>query len=145
MQFQFEVAPPRASLPAAAAPPASPPVDVADVLRQTLEVQREQLNALRFLASVHDAGPRWRAFLGRHREEFPALGSACKAAVPAIERAYLNLINELGEWLGDPENALDTDFALNEFLDRYGVRLGQLSTLLGLISPLADAARADEG
>ena len=34
---------------------------------------------------------------------------------------------------------LDTDFALQDFLDRYGMRLGQLGTIINLVAPLAEA------
>ena len=40
--------------------------------------------------------------------------------------------------------ALDNDFALQEFLDRYGMRLAQLGTILNLVAPLAESSSQGE-
>ena len=42
------------------------------------------------------------------------------------------------------ETTLDTDFALQEFLDKYGMRLAQLGTILNLVAPLAEASQQGE-
>ena len=59
MSFQFEVTPP-VVFPSAdqsgAAPPAS---ETVDLLRQILEVQREQLSHLMGFAAAHDMNARW--------------------------------------------------------------------------------------
>ena len=118
-----------------------PPGDVPDLLRQVLEVQRDQLAVLRQQAAQNDGGARWRAFLGRWKEEFPDIGPACKTVLPVVERAYLTLVQDLTDRLMDNDaEPLENEFVLNEFLDRYGTRLGQLGTVLSQISPLADAA-----
>lgn len=144
MHFQFNVAavnPPPTD--AVAGPPARP-TDSSDLLRQILEVQREQLALLRASSAAHDAGSRWRAFLARWREYFPELDH-CRQAIPILERAYGALIAELSEHLrNNGSEALDTDFALQEFLDRYGMRLAQLGTILNLVAPLADASSQGE-
>jgi hypothetical protein len=63
--------------------------------------------------------------------------------MPLLERCYGQLITDLTERLGDDE-ALDNDFALQEFLDRYGMRLAQLGTILNLVAPLAEAGSQGE-
>ena len=40
--------------------------------------------------------------------------------------------------------AIDNDFALQEFLDRYGMRLAQLGTILNLVAPLAECSTQGE-
>jgi hypothetical protein len=130
-----------------AAPPSSPQstppsfsAEAVDLLRQLLEVQREQLNHLRASAAAHDNGARWRAFLNRWQEEFPDLSATCRKALPVLEQTYGKLISELTEQLSsNGSDALDNEFALQEFLDRYGMRLGQLGTILNLVAPLAEA------
>ncbi len=107
-----------------------------DLLKQILEVQREQLAYQR---ATHDMTARWRAFLSRWQHEFPDLAEACRKALPHLERSYGQLITDLTERLGD-EDSLDNDFALQEFLDRYGMRLAQMGTILNLVAPLAEAA-----
>lgn len=139
MNFQVDVS---SALPQKAAqtpPPApSPNAEVVDLLKQMVEVQREQLTYQRAAAAAHDSSARWRAFLARWHGEFPDLADNCRRAIPALERCYGQMIAELTERLSD-EEALDTDFAVQEFLDRYGMRLMQLGTILNLVGPLAEA------
>ena len=140
MQFQIDVssAAPSAQ---AAAPPLVPVPEAVDLLRQLLEVQREQLAYQKAAAQAHDQAARWRAFLARWKDDFPGLSEACRRALPALERSYGQLIVELTASLNDQGgDALDNDFALQEFLDRYGMRLAQLGTILNLVGPLADAS-----
>lgn len=141
MQFQVGIA-----------SPAAPPLPVPDnpttpleVLRHLLEVQREQLAYTRAIAAVHDHGARWRALLGRLQETFPDLPENCRHALPILERAYGGIINTLVEELrNEGPDALDNDYALQDFLDRYGMRLGQLGNILNLVGPLAEAAGQSE-
>jgi hypothetical protein len=144
MQFQIDVS----SLSAARPPePAAAPTssEAVDLLRQILEVQREQLAYQKAALQAHDMTSRWRAFLSRWKDEFPGLSEACRRALPSLERSYGQLIVELTAHLNDQDaDALDNDFALQEFLDRYGMRLAQLGTILNLVGPLADAGAAGE-
>jgi hypothetical protein len=125
-------------------PPAAPPAppDAVELLRQILEVQREQLACAKAAAAAHDQTTRWRAYLSRWQSEFPHLADGCKKAMPLLERCYGQLINDLTVRLGEED--IDNDFALQEFLDRYGMRLAQLGTILNLVAPLAEAATPNE-
>ena len=140
MNFQFNVAP---FVPAGEAPAtATPSAEMVGLLRQILEVQREHLAYLR---AAHDAGSRWRAFVARWREDFPDLPESCREALPILERSYGALIAELAEYLRQQgSSALDNDFSMQEFLDRYGMRLAQLGTILNLVAPLAEASSQGE-
>jgi hypothetical protein len=125
--------------PALPAQPPEPEVSTNDLLRELIAVQRDQLNQLR--ASAQDAGARWRALLARWKEAFPQLPEACREALPILERAYGGIIASLAEELRqNGEDALDSEFALQDFLDRYGMRLGQIGNILNLVAPLAEAA-----
>jgi len=143
MQFQFDIAStyPTTSEASSSSPtPAN--VEMLALLRQILEVQREHLS---FLRATHDANARWRAFLARWREDFPELPESCQQALPILERSYSALISELADYLRqDGTETLDTDFALQEFLDKYGMRLAQLGTILNLVAPLAEASQQGE-
>lgn len=140
MQFPFE-----SSLGSGPIPPPDPAVQAqaatAELLRQILEVQREQLAYLRASAASHDMAARWKAFLARWQDDFPGLGEACRKSIPLLEKTYGKLIADLTERLtGDgDEDPLDSEFALQDFLDRYGMRLAQLGTILNLVAPLAEA------
>lgn len=144
MHFQFNVASQATS---ASVTPESAPLnlDLADILRQILETQREQLQLMRGQAASHDAGGKWRAFLERWKEDFSTLPAACKKVLPSLERAYMNLIADLAAHLDEQgEDCTGNEFALSEFLDRYGIRLHQLGSILTLVGPLAEIASAAE-
>ena len=112
--------------------------EVAELLRQVVELQREQLAALRVQMAAQDQSARWRQFLARWQGEFPTVGASCRQALPAIERAYLTLAQDLADHV--QAEGIDSEFALAEFLDRYGVRVAQLGGVLAQVGPLADAA-----
>jgi hypothetical protein len=141
MNFQIDVAPSVSAAPEGSAGGTSN-AEMVGLLRQILEVQREHLAHLR---AVHDANSRWRAFLARWREDFPDLPESCREALPILERSYVALIAELADHLRQQGNgALDNDFALQEFLDRYGMRLTQLGTILNLVAPLGEGSSQGE-
>lgn len=138
MDASIYVASPTLLIPPVAAPPAP---DLPNLIRQLLEIQKEQLVILRGQAAAQDASSRNRAFLSRWQGEFPDIGSACKDVLPVVERAYLGMIRDLTDKVREQgENGLDDEFVLGEFLDRFGMRLGQLGTILSQLGPLADAA-----
>lgn len=140
MHFQYVVAPPSVALPA---PPPLPPQDTtAELLRELIDVSKEQLSYQRAAHESANNNARWQAFLGRWSEEFPEVGSFCVKSMPIIERAFLKLLDEATRRVAEDENdTIDDEFTLSEFLDRYGMRLSQLGTLLNTLGPIADAAR----
>ncbi len=140
MHFQYVVAPPTAALPV---PPPAPTVDAqAGLLRELIDVQREQLAYLRAAHEAQHTSARWQAFLNRWHEEFPGVGEACQRAFPVMERTFLRLLEDLSAQLTDEDtDPVGDEFALGEFLDRYGMRLSQLGNFLNVLGPLADAAR----
>jgi hypothetical protein len=142
MNFQIDVS---SALNAPPPPPPLPPaVETVELLRQILEIQREQLACHRAAAAAHDALGRWRGFLQRWQQEFADLGEACRKSMPALERCYGQMLKDLTDRLNDEDDSLDSDFAVQEFLDRYGMRLAQLGTILNLVGPLAEAGGGEE-
>jgi hypothetical protein len=145
MNFQIDVSsaiPGKGTEPTPAEAPATQ--DVADLLRQILEIQREQLACLRASAAAHDTTARWRAFLARWQQELPDLSDGCRKAMPLLERSYGHLIHELTSRLNEDAYDLENEFSLQEFLDRNGMRLAQLGTIINLIAPLGEAAPPSE-
>lgn len=145
MNFQIDVSS------AVPCPPADPPAtpagipETVDLLRQLLEVQRELLTHQRAAAAAHDMAARWRSFLTRWQQDFPDLGDDCRKALPQLERCYGQMIHDLTVQLNEDEHGLDNDFSVQEFLDRFGMRLAQLGTILNLVAPLAEAANPPQG
>jgi hypothetical protein len=141
MHFRFDVAAPGVTM-----GPTPPAGDANELLKQLLEVQREQLHHLRQMSAAHDPNGRWRAFWSRWQSDFPNLPTACRTALPHLERAYITLIADLTDHLGEVDSdPLDNDFALSEFLDKFGMRLNQLGILLSLVGPLADQPESSGG
>lgn len=151
MQFQFGITPAVATT----APPMMPlPDSVPDLLKmmlqqqgdmltQILEVQREHLNHDR--ASAHDAVARWRHVLGRWENDHPEFAEHSKIAYPLVERAYIQLLASMLEEIAQQgDDALENEFAVQEFIDRYGMKIGQLGHLLSIIGPLNEAAQQNE-
>lgn len=128
-------------------PPPEPDdsTQVVDLLRQILAVQQQHLEQSKAHAAAHDQTARWRSVLERWQEEFPGLAADCQKARPILERAYGTMLANMMEELVDQgDEALDNDFAVQEFLDRYGMRLGQLGGIMSLVGPLAEAAAQNE-
>jgi hypothetical protein len=148
MQFQFDIAS-SSSIPLAA-PPLGPEA-IPDLLRQILEVQRDQLNQILEVQKEHlqhvrivaqENLARWRNLLGRWQNEHPEFADHCKQAYPLMEKIYVQMLANLVEEVSEQgDDALDSDFAVQEFLDRYGMKLGQLSHILSIIGPLSEAAQ----
>jgi|SRR5581483_240582 len=142
MNFQFDVAPVQSPPPPAAAAGDGMGI-VTDLLRQILDVSKEHLNHARAMAAAHET--RWRSMVNHWREEFPELPTACKEVLPTLEKAYGSIIAALAEELRDKgSEALDNEFALQDFIDRYGMRLGQMGHVLNLVAPLAETAGQGE-
>jgi hypothetical protein len=146
MNFQVDVSSALSTPPVAesTALPAPTSHEVVDLLRQILDVQREQLACLRASAAAHDTTARWRAFLSRWQQELPDLSEGCRKAMPLLERSYGHLIHELTSRLNDDAYDLENEFSLQEFLDRNGMRLAQLGTILNLVAPLGEAGPSSE-
>ena len=115
-----------------------------DLLRQILEIQKEIVGFQRAQIAAHDHGARWRAFVARWPNDFPELPELCKNAMPQLEKAYGKMILDLVERINEDSEYLENDFGLQEFLDRYGMRLAQIGTLLNLVGPLADIGNNPE-
>ena len=136
MEFQFGVPQPQQDT------PAPPDASTTELLRQLLEVQKEVLAVQKTMLAAMDGNARWRMLLNRWREDFPSLSDAARDTLPLLEKAYAGILSSLVEDLRDRGmDGIDNDFALQEFLDRYGMRLGQMSHLLSLVSPLAEMAQ----
>jgi len=146
MNFQIDATPNLSKLPTdlPLPPAAATSPEVVDLLRQILEVQKEQLAYQRAAAAAHDMTSRWRSFLSRWQQDFPYLSDDCRKAMPVLEKAYGRMIAELAERLNGEDEPLDSDFALQDFLDRYGMRLAQLGTILNLVAPLGEAGSQGE-
>ena len=119
-------------------------IETVDILRQMVELQREQIGLMRAQQAASDDKARWQTFYNRWSAEFPELPGRCKSVLPSVERAYLELMRDVSDRLGGEDAVdLESEFALAEFLDKYGVRLAQLGNVLGQVGHLAHVTPPD--
>jgi len=151
MQFQFGITPTtQTPVPPLIPLPESVPdllkmmiQQQSDLLTQILEVQREQFNFQR--ASAQENVARWRQVLARWEKAHPEISKHSKATYPLVERAFIQLVATMLEEVAEQgDEALENEFALQEFIDRYAMKIGQLGQLLSVIGPLNEAAQQNE-
>jgi hypothetical protein len=144
MHFQFAITPTSRVRPEAATT-SSEPSETTVLLQDLLDVQREILQLQRASAAALDHQSRWRAFLARWQRDFPELSDSCRQSLPHLERAYVTLVSDLTDQLAHSDgDALGNEFAVSEFLDRYGMRAGQLGAILSVVATLAEAGTTNE-
>jgi small-conductance mechanosensitive channel len=117
-----------------------------EVLRQVLDVQRQQLELLRENVQYQrDQRARQAAEIERWQQGHGDVLDACKQSLSQLEGVHASLVREMTAHVDDHhENLLDGDFALSDFVDRFGPRLAHLNTILAILRPLAAGARKPE-
>jgi hypothetical protein len=104
-----------------------------------LNLQAELLNHARMMSQENLA--RWRNLLTKRKETHPEFGECCKNAYPIMEKAFVQLLESMARDVAEQgDDGLDNDFAIQEFIDRYGMKVGQFSHMMSIIGPLSEAA-----
>ena len=69
----------------------------------------------------------------------------CRDSLVNLEKVHASLMGELASYVEDNhENLIEGDFALTDFVDRFGPRLAHLNTMLAVLRPLAATPRKAE-
>ncbi|MDG3006197.1 hypothetical protein [Paludisphaera mucosa] len=112
-----------------------------DVLRQNLEMSRQELELTREIVQVNrEQRARQIAELERWQNGHQRVLDSSREALGRLEQVHASLIGELADYVEENhENLLDGDFALSDFVDRFGPRLAHLNTMLAVLRPLAVA------
>ncbi len=77
------------------------------------------------------------AELGQWKDANPLLARRCRAAAEALSKIQTEFLHGLTVEVNDNhEDMADSDYMLNEFVDRYGPRLAHLNGVLQLLSQL---------
>ncbi len=118
--------------------------DVADLLRQLIVGQERQNELLEDMLDQMNATQRQRANeLGQWRDANPVLARRCRMAAEALSQVQTEFLENLTIDVKENfDNLVDGDFALNEFVDRYGPRLAHLNGVLQVLSQLSSAPAA---
>lgn len=119
--------------------PANLQSEMVTLLHQLVEGQDRQNELLEEVASQMGAAQRQRANeLTQWKEANPLLARRCRAAAEALSQVQTEFLQNMTVDVNDSyENMLDSDFVLNEFVDRYGPRLAHLNGVLQLLSQLS--------
>jgi len=114
--------------------------------RQTLELQRQQLELSREMTQVNrEQRARQIAELERWQGGHESVLESCRESLGNLEQVHASLMGELAVYVKENyDNLLDGDYALTDFVDRFGPRLAHLNTMLAVLRPLAAAIRKPE-
>jgi hypothetical protein len=114
--------------------------------RQLLETQRQQLELSREAAQLaREQRARQVAELERWQAGHEFVLDHCKETLGKLEQVHASLMSELTNYVDENhDNLLDGDYALTDFVDRFGPRLAHLNTMLAVLRPLAAATRKAE-
>ena len=118
--------------------------DMTSLLRQLVVGQQRQTEMLEELIDQIGSGQRQRVMeLGQWRDANPVLARRCRSAAEALSQVQTEFLETLTiEVKENYENMLDGDFALNEFVDRFGPRLAHLNGVLQVLSQLSSTNTA---
>ncbi|WP_435018859.1 hypothetical protein TA3x_000846 [Tundrisphaera sp. TA3] len=117
-----------------------------DTQRQILDAQRQQLELAREAAQFNrDQRARQVAELERWQQGHEGVLDHCRDSLGQLEQVHAALMGELATYVDENhENLVEGDFALSDFVDRFGPRLAHLNTMLAVLRPLAAASRKPE-
>ena len=118
-----------------------------EMLRQMMELQRQHLELSREMTQVsREQRTRQIAELERWQAGHEHVLESCKESLTNLEQVHAALMGELAMYVKENyENLLDGEFALTDFVDRFGPRLAHLNTMLAVLRPLAAATKKAEG
>ena len=123
--------------------PVSQPVnlqsEMVTLLHQLVEGQDRQNELLEEMVEQVGASQRQRANeLTQWKDANPLLARRCRAAAEALSQVQTEFLQNMTADVNDSyEGMMDSDFVLNEFVDRYGPRLAHLNGVLQLLSQLS--------
>ena len=111
------------------------------LLHQLVVGQDRQNELLEEMLEQMNTNQRQRASeLNQWKDANPLLARRCRAAAEALSQVQTEFLQTLTcEVNGSYEDMLDSDFVMNEFVDRYGPRLAHLNGVLQLLSQLSAA------
>jgi hypothetical protein len=118
-----------------------------ELQRQLLDQQRQQLELAREAAQIaRDQRARQVAELERWQAGHEGVLEHSREALGKLEQVHAALMGDLAEYVAENhENLVDGDFALSDFVDRFGPRLAHLNTMLAVLRPLATSLKKTEG
>ena len=111
------------------------------LVRELVSAQDRQTGFLEELVALITNSHRHRLVeLGMWKLSNPELAEYCKRAAKKLERIQSDLLSSITEEIeSNADELLDSEFGLNEFVDRYGTKFLQLNSLLQILTQLGNA------
>jgi hypothetical protein len=119
---------------------------VVSLLRQIATVQEKQTALMEQMVNHLSHNQRQRNHeLNNWKEQNPKLAQNCKTAAETLVKVQTHMLKTItGEVIMADEDLVDSDFMLNEFVDRYGPRLAHLNGILQVLAQLGSNPVAAE-
>jgi hypothetical protein len=119
--------------------PSSSQEEVVALLHQLVIGQDRQNELLEEMVESAQNNQRQRAGeLQQWKDANPLLARRCRAAAEALSQVQTEFLQSLTCDVSDShEDMLDSEFVLNEFVDKYGPRLAHLNGVLQMLSQLS--------
>ncbi len=114
-----------------------------EIQKQILQNQQQQLELAKEATQVaREQRARQMAELERWQNGHERVIDQCRESLGQLEQVHSSLMGELVNYVSEHhENLLDGDYALTDFVDKFGPRLAHLNTMLAILRPLAAANR----
>ena len=124
--------------PVPAQPPAADASETNRLLRDIATMQHRSCELLAELVNQVSLQQRQRnAELKAWREANPRLAVACRQAADSLSKVHLEFLSSIANEACDNADGFgESDYALGEFLDRFGPRLAHFNGVLQLLSQL---------
>jgi hypothetical protein len=115
------------------------PDEMTRLLRDMVALQKKSCDLLmELLAQVSQQQRQRNAELKAWREANPELAVSCRQAAESLAKVHTEFLAGVArEAFENAEDYADSDYALGEFIDRYGPRLAHFNGVLQLFGQLA--------
>ncbi|MCO8124264.1 hypothetical protein NHH03_21155 [Stieleria sp. TO1_6] len=115
-----------------------------DLLRHLVAGQQQQNQLLEQLIQQNNSVNEQRANeLQQWKDANPDLARSCRTAAETLSRVQTQFLDNLTEEIVDSEGGLEeSEFMLNEFVDRFGPRLAHLNGVLQVLAQLGNGEPA---
>jgi len=117
---------------------------IVNLLKQLVDGQQQELKLLQEVAHWVGLSHKQRQQeINQWKESNPDLARSCRIAAEALVKVQNDYIHKITEEAADGfETMMDSEYMLQEFIDRFGPRMAHLGGVLHMVSSLSAAKDA---
>ena len=144
LSSQVDVSP---TVVASSTPPILSNESVLRLLHSILQVQQQQLDLTReMVVLARETRQRQQAELESWQRDNPGIVGRCRNVLDTLNQTHAGMLGDMAEHISENrETLLESDFAVSEFVDRFGPRLHHLSAMLGVLRQVTATTRSNSG